>query len=97
MHINRSDAIEDDDNDDFDGVDQKIVDLKYLKDENNNLNIYGLYIFNYISKTSRKPVKNDYDIYNVREQIFDKYILLDQRLDYVEFEFIDKTKLKILY
>ena len=96
-NINHIDAIEDDDNDDYDGVDQKIVDLKYLKDENNNLNIYGLYIFNYISKTSRKPVRNDYDIYNVREQIFDKYILLDQRLDYVEFEFIDKTKLKILY
>ena len=96
-NINRIDAIEDDDNDDYDGDDEKIVDLKYLKDENNNLNIYGLYIFNYISKKSRKPIKNDYDIYNVREQIFDKYILLDQRLDTIEFEFIDKTKLKILY
>ena len=50
-----------------------LIDLK--QDTENHLNIFGLYIYNYISKNSRKPIKNDYDIYKVREEIYEKYIL----------------------
>lgn len=52
-----------------------LIDLKVKEDTENYLNIYGLYIYNYISKNSRKPIKNDYDIYKVREEIYEKYIL----------------------
>ena len=73
------------------------INLINLKDENNYLNIYGLYIYNYISKNTRKPVKNNYDIYNVREQLFDKYILINEPLRVIESYFIDNIKLKILF
>ena len=59
----------------------KLIDLSNIKDENNYLNIYGLYIYNYISKNSRKPVKNDYDVYNIRDEIYQKYILIDKELN----------------
>lgn len=78
-------------------IDGKVINLRNIKDENNCLNIFGLYIYNYISKSNRKPIKNDYDIYKVRDQIFDKYILLGQKLETIEYEFIHNYKLKILY
>ena len=79
----------------------KLIDLSNIKDENNYLNIYGLYIYNYISKNSRKPVKNDYDVYNIRDEIYQKYILIDKELNDDEKSsdtiFIHNNKLKILY
>lgn len=97
--INKTDINDDEeDNGSSDGnEDQKIINLGDIKDENNYLNIFGLYIYNYISKSNRKPIKNDYDVYKVRDQIFDKYILVEQKLDIIEYEFIYNYKLKILY
>jgi len=76
---------------------EELVNLSNLKDDKDYLNVYGLYIFNYLVKNARKPVRNDYDVYNVREEIFNKYILIDKKLDVLEAEFIDNNKIKILY
>lgn len=44
------------------------------------LNIYGLFIYNYLRKTNRASVKDSYDIYNVRDEIFRKYLLTDDKI-----------------
>jgi len=73
-------------------------DKLLIKEEFNYLNIYGIYLFNYLSKANRIKVRNDYDIYTVRDFIYDKYILLDSNIpESVRSEpYIDTYKLKIL-
>jgi len=101
-YINSED--EEEENDDFEDTiqDLKTINLDNLKDSRNYLNIYGLYIYNYINKKSTKPIKNDYDIYNVRDQIFNKYILFGDNKNTILKNLIDIYKIsfgnsKIIY